>query len=152
MNGEAPHWRTIRLTVEDGRRIGLMAILSVVAAVVPLVPAALARARVGEAAPAALCAHAAARDASGVVRCDVAAAGSAPLSGGPALLAGVRLDVNRASKEELELLPEIGPGLAARIVADRAEHGAFQAVEDLDRVKGIGPARIERLRPFVSVR
>ena len=58
-----------------------------------------------------------------------------------------RVDIDRADVGELALLPEVGPGLAARIVADRAVHGAFGSVDALSRVEGIGPARLEAIRP-----
>lgn len=59
------------------------------------------------------------------------------------------LDVNAASAEELELLPGIGPSVASAIVADRADRGPFRTVDDLDRVRGIGPALVSRVRPHV---
>lgn len=62
---------------------------------------------------------------------------------------GRPMDVNRASASDLELLPRIGPALAARIVESRRTHGPFERPEDLARVRGIGPRTIERLRPFV---
>lgn len=62
-----------------------------------------------------------------------------------------RLDVNIASAAQLELLPHIGPALAARIVDDRAANGPFRSIADLDRVKGIGPRTIERIAPFIRV-
>jgi competence protein ComEA len=68
-----------------------------------------------------------------------------------ALVAGTTLDVNVATAADLELLPGIGPALAQRIVDDRTRSGPFQRVEDLDRVRGIGPRTLERLRPFVRV-
>lgn len=58
-----------------------------------------------------------------------------------------RVDIDRADIGELGLLPEVGPGLAARIVANRAVHGAFGSVDVLARVEGIGPARLEAIRP-----
>lgn len=66
-----------------------------------------------------------------------------------ALVAGTTLDVNTATAADLELLPGIGPALAQRIVDDRARSGPFRTLEDLDRVRGIGPRTVERLRPFV---
>ena len=63
----------------------------------------------------------------------------------------VRLDLNGASADELELLPGIGPSLARRIVEDRARRGSFATVDDLGRIKGIGPRTLERLRPFLRV-
>jgi competence protein ComEA len=71
--------------------------------------------------------------------------------GAAALRRGEGLDVNRASAAELELLPAVGPSLAARIVADRASRGPFRTIDDLARVRGIGPRTIERLAPHIHV-
>lgn len=60
-----------------------------------------------------------------------------------------RLDVNEADAESLQTLPGVGPSLAARIVAERRVR-AFDSVDDLVRVRGIGPATVARLRPLVS--
>lgn len=67
-----------------------------------------------------------------------------------AIVAPRRVDVNRASAEELALLPGIGPAIAGRIVSDRSERGAFASVDELRRVKGIGAATLERVRPFAT--
>ncbi|UCD76667.1 MAG: ComEA family DNA-binding protein [Phycisphaerales bacterium] len=63
----------------------------------------------------------------------------------------MRIDLNTASVDELQVLPAIGPGLAERIVADRQEHGTFASLEDLDRVPQIGPSVIERIRSYAVV-
>lgn len=68
-----------------------------------------------------------------------------------ALRDGRRLDLNRASAADLELLPGIGPSLAQRIVDDRSTHGAFASIDALRRVHGIGPRTIERLRALVQI-
>jgi competence protein ComEA len=62
-----------------------------------------------------------------------------------------RIDLNRATAAELALLPGIGPGLAARIVAEREEGGAFRSVDDLARVSGIGPSTLDGVREHVAV-
>lgn len=64
---------------------------------------------------------------------------------------GVRIDLNRASAEELQALSGIGPVLSARIVQERAKSGGFSGVDDLLRVRGITKELIGRLRPFLSV-
>lgn len=59
------------------------------------------------------------------------------------------INVNTASAAELEELPGVGPAIAARLIAYRAQKGRFQRMEDLDKVKGLGPRKIETLRPWV---
>lgn len=55
------------------------------------------------------------------------------------------IDVNRADVEALQGLPGVGPAIAARIVEERRVQ-PFASLDDLQRVKGIGPATVERLR------
>ncbi len=62
-----------------------------------------------------------------------------------------RLDLNRATFADLTQLPGVGPGLAHRIEARRQTHGPFQTVDELRQVSGIGPATLEKIRPFVRV-
>jgi competence protein ComEA len=62
-----------------------------------------------------------------------------------------RVDLNKARRAELLQLPGIGPTLAERIEQYRNEHGGFGSVEELTKVRGIGPATLQRLRPFVCV-
>lgn len=61
------------------------------------------------------------------------------------------LDLNRASTAALESLPGVGPATARAIVEARAASGGFRSVDDLLRVKGIGPKRLETLRPYLHV-
>jgi competence protein ComEA len=60
------------------------------------------------------------------------------------------LNLNTATAPELELLPGIGPALAQSIVAYRDAHGPFNDIEDLLDVPGIGPAKLETIRGFVT--
>jgi competence protein ComEA len=61
------------------------------------------------------------------------------------------VNINTASNEELELLPGVGPAKARLIASYRQQH-AFRTVEELARVKGIGPRTVRRLRPHLVVR
>jgi competence protein ComEA len=60
------------------------------------------------------------------------------------------LDVNRATAEQLDELPGVGPATADAIVTERERHGPFFDVDDLLRVPGIGPAKLEALRDSVT--
>lgn len=62
-----------------------------------------------------------------------------------------RVDLNRATPEELATLPGIGPARAAAIVAAREER-PFAEPGDLRRVPGIGEATFQRLAPLIAVR
>lgn len=60
------------------------------------------------------------------------------------------VNVNSADTSELETLPGVGPTIAAAIVDDRERHGPFGSVDDLMRVRGIGPAKLEVIAPLVT--
>jgi competence ComEA-like helix-hairpin-helix protein len=61
------------------------------------------------------------------------------------------LDLNKATAEELQQLPEVGPSLARAIVRFREKSGPFRRVEDLLAVRGMSRRRLDRIRPHVFV-
>jgi len=67
----------------------------------------------------------------------------------PRQAAQFRLDINHADWPEFSQLPGIGETLAHRIVESRDADGAFADVEQLRRVRGIGPKTLERMRPYL---
>lgn len=72
-----------------------------------------------------------------------------PTGGRPGQPDGRRLDLNRATADELRSLPGIGPALADAILRSRRREGPFRRPEDLLRVPGVGPARLEAVRDLV---
>ena len=61
------------------------------------------------------------------------------------------VNINTASKKELDALPGIGETLAQRIIDYRSANGPFSTVDDLTKVKGIGAKTLEKLKPYATV-
>ena len=59
--------------------------------------------------------------------------------------------VNEADAEELTALYGIGETLASLIVTERDAHGPYYYAEDLETVKGIGPATLNRFRDMIDL-
>ncbi len=59
------------------------------------------------------------------------------------------VDPNLAPAEALQRLPGIGPFLAERWISHRTTSGPFRTPEDLLEISGVGPATLERLRPWL---
>jgi len=93
----------------------------------------------------------------GVTLLVVPAAQAAPPSAGAAVpvaaSAGAeRVNINTADAPSMAAsLRGIGLRKAEAIVAYRAEHGPFKAIDDLVNVKGIGAKTLEQLRPQLSL-
>ena len=62
------------------------------------------------------------------------------------------LNINTATVEELQTLPNIGEATAQRIIDYRTQHGNFASVDAVQNVKGIGAKTLEKLRPFVDAK
>lgn len=62
------------------------------------------------------------------------------------------VEINSATWIEWMQLKGIGPALAHRIVADRQHNGPFVSIDDLQRVDGIGPATLDDIRPWLTMR
>ena len=68
------------------------------------------------------------------------------LTPGPVRPTTSKVNLNTASPAELESLPRIGPAMSKRIIEGRP----YRSLEDLDRVKGVGPKLLETLAPLVT--
>ena len=95
-----------------------------------------------------------------VARGTAPAGGAAPPAGGAAQTGGSvaagssagPVNINTADATALDVLPGVGPSTAQKIVADREANGPFTSPDDLGRVAGIGPKKLEELKPRVCVR
>ena len=61
------------------------------------------------------------------------------------------VNINTADEKELDKLPGVGAVTAKRIIEYRTENGAFQAPEEIKRVKGIGDAKYEKMKDKIAL-
>ncbi len=62
-----------------------------------------------------------------------------------------QVNINTATKEQLDGLKGIGPAKAQAIIDFRTKNGPFKTVDDLEKVNGIGPATLKDIRSSVTV-
>lgn len=61
------------------------------------------------------------------------------------------VSLNSATAEQLDTLDGVGPATAQKILQYRVQHGGFRSIDDLAQIPGIGPKRLEALRPQVQL-
>ncbi|MBS4097740.1 MAG: helix-hairpin-helix domain-containing protein [Sulfuricella sp.] len=66
-------------------------------------------------------------------------------------LALAAVDLNTGTVEQLDGLKGVGPAKAKAIVEYRTKNGPFKSVDDLEKVKGFGKKTVDALRSDVSV-
>ena len=66
-------------------------------------------------------------------------------------LGAAPINLNTATKEQLDELPGVGPVMSQRIVEYRDQHNGFRSVDDLQNVSGIGPKLFADVSPLVTV-
>ena len=76
--------------------------------------------------------------------------GSGSASGASKPAAPAKVNVNAGTVAQFDALPNISPTVAKNIVDYRTKYGPFKKLEDLDKVSGIGPATLEKLRPYLT--
>jgi len=73
------------------------------------------------------------------------------MSGEKHIIFSIPLDINRATAQDFEVLPGIGPNLAERIIETRKRLDGFKTVDDFKKVKGIGDKKFEKIRGMIKV-
>ncbi len=62
-----------------------------------------------------------------------------------------QININTASAGELDALPGIGPTYAQRIIDYREANGGFNSIEEIENVKGIGPATFAKMKDRITI-
>ena len=63
-----------------------------------------------------------------------------------------KVNINEAKQEDFEQLPGIGPSIAKKIVEYREQNGKFTSIDELQEVKGIGEAKLENIKEYITVK
>jgi competence protein ComEA len=87
-------------------------------------------------------------DEQGVAHCGP----GRPLPAGQALSAGGKLDLNKASADDLALVSGIGPALAKALVDERTRLGKFSSWDEVDAVPGVGEVKLAALKNATEIR
>lgn len=72
------------------------------------------------------------------------------MSGEKHIIFSIPLDINQAAAKDFEALPDIGPKLAERIVETRERLGGFKTIDDLQKVKGVGGKKLDKLKTLIT--
>ncbi len=71
------------------------------------------------------------------------------------IISGIRvknrvININLANEQELQAIPGIGPTTAQRIIEYRSDYGSFRDLEDLEKVKGIGSKKSQKIKEHIT--
>jgi competence protein ComEA len=61
------------------------------------------------------------------------------------------VSLNTGTKADLERIPGVGAVTALRILSYRNLNGGFRSVDELLNVKGIGPKKMQKIRPYITI-
>ena len=61
------------------------------------------------------------------------------------------ISINKGTAEELEMVRGIGPALAERIIEYRQANGGFKSLDELKEVRGIGDLKFEKIKDQITL-
>ena len=64
---------------------------------------------------------------------------------------GAAININAATRQELEQLPGVGRGIAERIITHREQYGPFRRAEHLMMVRGFSDNKFRAIRELVTI-
>ena len=64
---------------------------------------------------------------------------------------GEKVNINTADEKALDTLPGVGPAMAKRIIEYRETEGAFQSIEDIKKIRGIGEAKFAKMKDRICI-
>ena len=64
---------------------------------------------------------------------------------------GEKVNINTADEKTLDTLPGVGPAMAKRIIEYRETEGAFQSIEDIKKIRGIGEAKFAKMKDKICI-
>jgi competence protein ComEA len=62
-----------------------------------------------------------------------------------------KININKASVQQLDTLPGVGPSIAQKIVEYRSSRGDFKSIEELNNVSGIGDEKYKDIKDLITV-
>ena len=63
-----------------------------------------------------------------------------------------KIDINKATAEDLQKISGIGPSLAEKITNYRNSNGKFSSIEELKNISGIGDKKFESIKEYITVK
>lgn len=82
---------------------------------------------------------------------EIIEAGSKTSSIAPSPAKKGKLNINKASAEQLDTLPGVGPSTAQKIIEYRSSRGGFKSIEELNNVSGIGNEKYKDVKDLITV-
>ena len=76
---------------------------------------------------------------------------ASPNTSAPSSAISAIVNINTGTLAELDTLPGIGPAYAQAIINYRSTNGPFIRIEDIQKVKGIGPKTFEKLKSRITI-